>query len=181
MVERILEAPSDRGAVENDNERHGYLTRRAIDEVERLFGWLHKWQRIEPSGQPVKLNLGSGLHVAPGWINVDGSVKTLFARLPQFALRWAHTLTNVRDTHSHNEFVTLLLSNETSMPPPSGSHSFTIGESPWPAMKPDLQTQSSNRLCGSTSPFECWNATCLEKFFDIVTAEALYPTDAIAW
>ena len=108
MVERILEAPSDRGAVENDNERHGYLTRRAIDEVERLFGWLHKWQRIEPSGQPVKLNLGSGLHVAPGWINVDGSVKTLFARLPQFALRWAHTLTNVRDTHSHNEFVTLL-------------------------------------------------------------------------
>ncbi len=108
MVERTSGAPSDREPAENENARFGYLSRRTIDEVERLFGWLHKWQRIEPSAPPVKVNLGSGLHVAPGWINIDSSVKTLFARLPQFALRWAYPLATVNDTHSRDEFVTLL-------------------------------------------------------------------------
>jgi len=33
---------------------------------------------------------------------------------------------------------------------------------------------------GSADPFECWDATGLKKFLDIVTAEELYPTEAIA-
>ena len=108
MVDRILRAQFDRGSVENENASHGYLTRRTIDEVERLFGWLHKRQRIETPVEPVKVNLGSGLYVAPGWINIDCSAKTLFARLPQFALRWAYPLATVKDTHSRDEFITLL-------------------------------------------------------------------------
>ncbi len=32
----------------------------------------------------------------------------------------------------------------------------------------------------SADPFECWDATGLKKFLDIITAEALYPTEAIA-
>jgi len=108
MVERISGAPPDRVPAENGDGPLGHLTRRTIDEVERLFGWLHKWQRIEPSSHPVKINLGSGLHVAPGWINVDSSVKTLFARLPQFALGWAYPLATLGDTHSRDEFVALL-------------------------------------------------------------------------
>jgi SAM-dependent methyltransferase len=112
MVERVLGAISDRERVEsesaNENAPFGYLIRRTIDGVERLFGWLHKRQRIEPLEHPVKVNLGSGLHVARGWINVDSSLKTLFARLPQFALRRAYPLATVGDTHSSDEFVTLL-------------------------------------------------------------------------
>lgn len=108
MPEPIAGALSDRRPAENVNTSFGHLTRRAIDEVERLFGWLHKWQRIEPAAQPVRVNLGSGLHVAPGWINIDSSVKTLFARLPDFALRWMFPLATVRGTHSRDEFVTLL-------------------------------------------------------------------------
>jgi len=94
--------------VENEHASFGYLTRGTIDAVELFFGWLHQWQRIEPSGQPVKLNLGTGLHVAPGWINIDSSIKTLFARLPEFALRLVFPLATVRGTHSRDEFVTLL-------------------------------------------------------------------------
>lgn len=108
MVEQISGAPRDREPAENGNAPFGHLTRRTIDQVERLFGWLHKWQRIESSSQPVKVNLGSGLHVAPGWINVDSSLKTLLARLPQFALRRAYPLATVGDTHSRDEFVALL-------------------------------------------------------------------------
>jgi SAM-dependent methyltransferase len=107
-AERIAVAQSERGQAENASTSFGYLTRRTIDGVERLFGWLHKRQQVEPSGQPVRVNLGSGLHVAAGWINIDSSVKTLFARLPVFALRWVFPLATVRGTHSREEFVTLL-------------------------------------------------------------------------
>jgi SAM-dependent methyltransferase len=107
MADRILSAHFDRGSAEEDASR-GYLVRRTIDEAERFFGWLYSRQRIEPSVEPVKLNLGSGLYVAPGWINLDGSAKTLFARLPQFALRWAYPLATVKETHSRDEFVSLL-------------------------------------------------------------------------
>ena len=108
MADRILRAHFDQGSAENQDASHGYLARRTIDEAERLFGWLYKRQRIEPSAGPVKVNLGSGLYVAPGWINLDCSAKTLFARLPQFALRWAYPLATVKDKHSRDEFVTLL-------------------------------------------------------------------------
>jgi SAM-dependent methyltransferase len=107
MADRTLSAHFDRGSAEEDSSR-GYLVRRIIDDAERFFGWLYRRQRIEPSVKPVKLNLGSGLYVAPGWINLDGSAKTLFARLPQFALRWAYPLATVKETHSRDEFVSLL-------------------------------------------------------------------------
>ena len=107
-TEQIPPAPPEREPAENGNAPFGHLARRTIDQVERLFGWLYKRQRIESSSQPVKVNLGSGLHVAPGWINLDGSLKTLLARLPQFALRWAYPLATVGDTNSRDEFVTLL-------------------------------------------------------------------------
>lgn len=111
MVEQIPGASQDREPDESESASFGHLTRRTIDQVERLFGWLHKRQRIEPSSQPVKLNLGSGLHVAPGWINIDSSLKTLLARLPQFALRRAYRLATVGSTHSRDEFVALLRDN----------------------------------------------------------------------
>jgi predicted SAM-dependent methyltransferase len=108
MVDRIVDTHFDRGSAEIKDSSRGFLVRRTIDEAERLFGWLYKRQRIEPSDGPVKVNLGSGLYVAPGWINIDGSAKTLFARLPDFALRRAYPLATVKDTHSRDEFVSLL-------------------------------------------------------------------------
>jgi predicted SAM-dependent methyltransferase len=107
-TERTSTAPPYREPAENEHAPFGHLARRTIDQVERFFGWLHKRQRIEPTSQPVKVNLGSGLHVAPGWINVDSSLKTLLAKLPQFALRWAYPLATVGDTNSRDEFVAVL-------------------------------------------------------------------------
>ena len=84
------------------------LVRKTIDRAEHCSGWLRKWQRIEPLGEPVKLNLGSGLYVAPGWINIDGSIKTLFVKMPRSVLNVALPLTNVRADFSPDEFTNLV-------------------------------------------------------------------------
>jgi predicted SAM-dependent methyltransferase len=84
------------------------LVRKTIDRAEHCSGWLHKRQRIEPSGEPVKLNLGSGLYVAPGWINIDGSIKTLFVKMPRPVLNVAFPLTQAGDGFSRDEFADLL-------------------------------------------------------------------------
>jgi len=84
------------------------LVRKTIDRAEHCSGWLHKRQRIEPSGEPVKLNLGSGLYVAPGWINIDGSIKTLFVKMPRPVLNVAFPLTQAGDGFSRDEFEDLL-------------------------------------------------------------------------
>jgi SAM-dependent methyltransferase len=76
--------------------------------VEHCAGWLHKQQRIEPSTRPVKLNLGSGLYVAPGWINIDGSIKTLFVKMPRLALNLAFPLTTSKFGSFRDEFTNLL-------------------------------------------------------------------------
>lgn len=58
--------------------------------------WLRRRRRLDPSRllaaagvppRPVKVNLGSSLVVAPGWINVDGSSVLLLRRLPVPVLR----------------------------------------------------------------------------------------------
>ena len=81
--------------------------RRLITYAERTLTWLRKSQQIKPPPGVVKVNLGSGLFVAPGWINVDGSLKTAFARWPRPVLRHLYPLLT-GSTHSREEFVNLL-------------------------------------------------------------------------
>ena len=62
------------------------LLRRAIDGLVTLTAYLGQRRRLEPEtlvDEPVvKINLGSGLEVAPGWINVDASLNALISRWP---------------------------------------------------------------------------------------------------
>jgi predicted SAM-dependent methyltransferase len=66
------------------------MLRRMIDAATRFLGWLFQKRRVrqDDAGQPVKANLGAGLAVAPGWINVDGSLNALLAPYP----RWMHAV-----------------------------------------------------------------------------------------
>ena len=84
--------------------------RRFINYAERILTWLRKSQRIEPAPGMVKVNLGSGLHVAPGWINVDGSLKTAMARWPRPLIRLLYPLLG-GSTLSRDELVNLLRCN----------------------------------------------------------------------
>jgi SAM-dependent methyltransferase len=57
------------------------------------------------------VNLGSGLTVAPGWINVDASLNAVVAGWPKVLLRGVYRLTNVSRWFSVDEYVSILRSN----------------------------------------------------------------------
>jgi|SRR5579875_280577 len=89
----------------------GSLGRAIVGWSERLLGWSHRNQRIVPTKSPVKVNLGSGLYVAPGWINIDGSLKALLAKCPAPLLRRSYSLITAPAVASAQQFVALLKNN----------------------------------------------------------------------
>ena len=60
-----------------------------------------------PSGV-VKVNVGSGLAVVPGWINLDASLNALAAHLPTPLQRVAYTASGSRLQHSRDEYLGIL-------------------------------------------------------------------------
>ncbi len=67
------------------------LVRYPVEQATRLLGWVRRSRRIKlpaSTGKQFKVNLGCGLSVAPGWINIDGSLNALVAGLP----RWVHPI-----------------------------------------------------------------------------------------
>jgi SAM-dependent methyltransferase len=62
------------------------LVRHGIDLLVTLTAYVGQRRRLHPEAlvdEPVvKINLGSGLEVAPGWVNVDASLNALIARWP---------------------------------------------------------------------------------------------------
>lgn len=69
---------------------------------------LKRRQRAKTGEGIVKVNLGSGLCVADGWINVDGGIHALLSRWPEPVLRLVHGATSVRQTHSLQEYLRIL-------------------------------------------------------------------------
>jgi len=113
--------------------QHKYYARRLIDSAERFFSALHRRHRYKPAKLPVKVNLGSGLRVAPGWINIDGSLKTLFAGRRDFVTGLAYRFLSerslsreqFRDVLSKNTFVHYNLKYGIPLPDSSAEFIFT--------------------------------------------------------
>ena len=83
----------------------------AIDKLNSGVASLKRRQRYEPSGDLVKVNLGSGLAIAPGWINIDMNASTLCAPLPAPALRLVYHLSSARRWANADEYVQKLKGN----------------------------------------------------------------------
>lgn len=60
----------------------------------------------------VKVNLGSGLNVAPGWINVDASPNALLAGAPIRFLKLSYRLTGSRKYYSEMDYIACLRTNQ---------------------------------------------------------------------
>jgi SAM-dependent methyltransferase len=57
------------------------------------------------------VNIGSGLTVASGWLNVDGSPNALFASAPEFVLRFVYRASGANRQYSIDEYVGILKKN----------------------------------------------------------------------
>ena len=86
------------------------LVRRLIDFSSRLLGAAKRRQRARiPEGMnSVRLNLGCGLAVVQGWINVDGSLNALIAGLPRRLHRLAYHMTGASRYYTKDEYCRLL-------------------------------------------------------------------------
>lgn len=85
------------------------LTRKLLDAFTLTLGYIKRGRRIALRDQgTVKLNLGCGLAVAPGWINIDGSPNALIAGLPAIFHRLAYRLTGANRYYTEAEYCRLL-------------------------------------------------------------------------
>lgn len=76
------------------------------DQLGRQWGRLRRHRRVRVGAGPVKVNVGSGVETAPGWIHVDGSLHALLAGGPEPVLRWVYRASSVYHTAlSEDEYV----------------------------------------------------------------------------
>jgi predicted SAM-dependent methyltransferase len=86
-----------------------------VDALGRLAILLRRRRTIDPQelvdAKPVKLNLGSGLEVAPGWINVDASLNAVIARWPRPLQTLGFGLSGYKHQIERDEYLRRLRSN----------------------------------------------------------------------
>lgn len=87
------------------------IRRSVVDACTRVVGWLRRGRRVAPAGPVTKVNLGSALLVAPGWINVDASVNALLGGAPRPVLGVLYRWTGSRALFSRDEYVRILRSH----------------------------------------------------------------------
>jgi len=90
---------------------------------------LTKWQRVLPTENIVKINMGSDLTVADCWINIDSSIHALIiASFPDFIKKLVFRLTDVKTRLTKDEYINILKNHkfifhnlEYGLPFPSNS------------------------------------------------------------
>lgn len=88
------------------------LTRLVIDRAVGILGWARRGRRLSTlpataRGQ-VCVNLGCGLAVAPGWINVDASLNALFGGAPLPLLHLLYRLSGASRYYTREDYCRLL-------------------------------------------------------------------------
>jgi predicted SAM-dependent methyltransferase len=81
------------------------------DTLTRAVAWTRRRQFVRPAGNPVKINVGSGVFVAEGWINIDTSLNAFFAQAPSFLLHRLYSLTGSRHVISRRDYISILENN----------------------------------------------------------------------
>lgn len=89
------------------------LLRSTIEFTNRAMAAIKAKQRIKLAAEleEVRLNLGCGLAVTGGWVNIDGSLNALVASFPAVFQRWMFRLTGARAYYTESEYCALLSQN----------------------------------------------------------------------
>lgn len=86
------------------------VIRSTIEATNRTLAVIKAGRQVSlsDSGEIVKVNLGCGLAVTKGWINVDGSLNALVAGMPSIVHRMVYRLTGAKHYYSQDEYCRLL-------------------------------------------------------------------------
>lgn len=82
------------------------------DRLIRLITWLKRNRQIQPDQGVVKVNLGAGLMVAPGWYNIDGHLRAFFSTWPGFVIDMLYRVLQTSNRQfSREEYKRILRNN----------------------------------------------------------------------
>lgn len=65
-----------------------------IDRIVRITTWFKRNQKINVKNNVIKINLGSGLSITEGWINIDSSLNAFLSNFPKHILVLLFKLNN---------------------------------------------------------------------------------------
>jgi predicted SAM-dependent methyltransferase len=90
------------------------MLRVGIDLLNGWIGWLTRNHRVRVpnAAEKLKVNLGCGMSVAPGWLNIDGSLNALVANLPEWTHGLAYRLSGSRKYYTEDYYRSVLRSNQ---------------------------------------------------------------------
>ncbi len=86
------------------------MMRRLVNWTIAGWGWIRKNRRIRipTDSGPVRVNVGSGLAVAPGWVHLDGGLHALFSGWPVPFLKGVYRLSESRQWFSLESYLGIL-------------------------------------------------------------------------
>ncbi|MGZ5561984.1 MAG: class I SAM-dependent methyltransferase [Halobacteriota archaeon] len=88
------------------------IVRRVLDTGNAYVTLLKKHRIVKPRSTSVKINLGCGLAVAPGWLNIDASLNSLFARWPTPVLKALYQASGARQWFTQEQYLRIIKEHE---------------------------------------------------------------------
>lgn len=86
--------------------------RKIIDLSVSIIGKAVRGRKVKLQGvDPVKVNLGCGLAIAPGWINVDASLNALFAGAWGWLIKILYKISGSNRYYSEKQYIEILSAN----------------------------------------------------------------------
>ncbi|OGF67035.1 MAG: hypothetical protein A2Y62_10800 [Candidatus Fischerbacteria bacterium RBG_13_37_8] len=84
------------------------MNHKAINYINDFICWIKKNQLIKPKEEVVKVNIGCGLTVAYGWINIDASLNAFFSKWPNFILKKLYKISGSKKIYSLEDYCSIL-------------------------------------------------------------------------
>lgn len=84
-----------------------------IDKLTSVLAWIRKNQviKLNDFSGIVKINLGCGLTVGPGWVNLDGSLNALVAHFPRIIKKSIFRFSGSSNYYSLEQYLNILETN----------------------------------------------------------------------
>lgn len=88
------------------------MIRKFVNLLLKASFFAKKNRRIRPDVKAqVKVNLGAGLTVRSGWINIDGSLNAMISSWPKIAQRVLYNMSGAKQNYSFHEYHAVLRNN----------------------------------------------------------------------